>query len=264
MNRYKDTSRQARTRDQSLESTATEPEPERCEITGRPNGKSYLVLAGVILALLVLVLLPILLHSLTTHKNSLALLSGIGAVAMVGILVYLAVRYRCFQVKMDAQGFYLRTTPFNGQYYRYTDIKECREVRRVYRPRGAQSSRATRSYAFLFFFTDGSGVTRQFFFQKERFSHEIQVLKARIAAAQHQDVQEPTRPTASPRARAAAPSKVPPLPLLISATSRLMSPHCLSTSLAFAYRSSPASVRAICRVSRFRRLHPSSSSKSIS
>ena len=57
---------------------------------------------------------------------------------------------------------------------------------------------------------------------------------------------------------------VPPLPLLISATSRLMSPHCLSTSLAFAYRSSPASVRAICRVSRFRRLHPSSSSKSIS
>ena len=68
---------------------------------------------------------------------------------------------------------------------------------------------------FLFFFTDGSGVTRQFFFQKERFSHEIQVLKARIAAAQHQDVQEPTRPTASPRARTAASSKVPPLPLLL-------------------------------------------------
>ncbi len=215
MNRYKDTSRQARTRDQSLESTATEPEPERCEITGRPNGKSYLVLAGVILALLVFLLLPILLHSVTTHKNSLALLSGVGAVAMVGILVYLAVRYRCFQVKMDAQGFYLRTTPFNGQYYRYTDIKECREVRRVYRPRGAQGSRAPHSYAFLFFFTDGSGVTRQFFFQKERFSHEIQVLKARIAAAQNQDVQEPTRPTASPRTRTAASSKVPPLPLLL-------------------------------------------------
>ena len=136
MNRYKDTSRQARTRDQSLESTATEPEPERCEITGRPNGKSYLVLAGVILALLVFLLLPILLHSVTTHNNSLALLSGIGAVAMVGILVYLAARYRCFQVKMDAQGFYLRTTPFTGKYYRYAEIKECREVRRV--PREAE------------------------------------------------------------------------------------------------------------------------------
>lgn len=232
MDNYKDMPRpSSRTRDQSREATAAEPEPERCEITGRPNGKSYLVLAGVILGLLVLVLLPILVHSLTVHKTSLALLSGIGAVAMVGILIYLAARYRCFLVKMDAQGFYLRTTPFHGQYYRYSEIRECREVRRVYHSRGSKGGSNPRPAAHLFFFTDGSGVTRHFFFEKERFNHEIQLLKARIAAAQNQ---EPTPPTASSRPRTAAPSRVPPLPLLLlgivllGVGLYLLSPHIIS------------------------------------
>lgn len=175
----------------SRESTAQEHEPEQYEISGRTNGKSYLVLAVVIFALMLFMELPMVLRSLAIHQYPMAILSGAGTVAMLGVIVYLAVRYRCFQVKIDARGFYLRTAPFNGKYYRYTDIKDCREIRRVYRHRGTRGGSTTPHYAFLFSFTDQSGVNRKFFFQKDVFNHEIQVLKARIAAANHQDTQPP-------------------------------------------------------------------------
>lgn len=183
-------------------------EPEQYEITGKTYGKSYLVIAVVVLALFLFMELPMVLRNLSTHHYGLALFSGAGAVAMVVVIAYLAVRMHSFQVKIDARGFYLRTTPFNGKYYRFTDIKECREIRRVYRHRSSGGG-VSRNYAFLFSFTDRSGVTRKFFFQKDIFNHEIQVLKARIAQANHQqqaqpspEVDEPTQIWRAPQSAA--------------------------------------------------------------
>lgn len=204
---------------QSRDFNNPEHEPEQYEITGKTYGKTYLVLAVVILALLLFMELPMVLRSVSTHQYGMVLFSGAGTVVMLGVIVYLVMRMNSFQVKIDARGFYLRTTPFNGKYYRFTDIKDCREIRRVYTHRRSGGG-LSRNYAFLFSFTDRAGVTRKFFFQKDIFNHEIQVLKARIAAANHRDTQpslaadEPTRiwKTTQPQPRTRTPQAQPRTP----------------------------------------------------
>lgn len=93
------------------------------------------------------------------------------------------IRYLCFRVFIGKEGFYFQSNPFNGRYYRYSEIKNCREE-------GLRSSRSSRSsptasasYYYFFIFTDVGGKSTRFQFEKSACEREIQVLKRRIGKA---------------------------------------------------------------------------------
>ena len=85
-----------------------------------------------------------------------------------------------FKVKIDTKGFYCRTNPFNGQYYEYDEITNCRRIKKVVRTRAHYYEAAERRYYFFFEFTDVRGKTRKFAFEDPIHGHEINVLKERI------------------------------------------------------------------------------------
>lgn len=89
--------------------------------------------------------------------------------------------YLFFQVKIQKDGFYCRTNPFNGTYYKYSDVTACREIKKVVRHRQHFWNAATARYYFFFEFTDVSGKKQKFSFEKEIYEKEIDVLKERIS-----------------------------------------------------------------------------------
>lgn len=83
--------------------------------------------------------------------------------------------YFFFQVKIEKEGFYCRTNPFNGHYYVYEKIKKCHTIRKVVRHR-----RGERRYYFFFVFVDANGKKRKFQYSEDVYEQEIRVLKERI------------------------------------------------------------------------------------
>lgn len=89
-------------------------------------------------------------------------------------------QYFFFQIKIGKRGFYCRTNPFNGRYYAYREITDCREIKKVVRRRRHHWEAGERRYYFFFEFTDVEGKTRKFQFEPDIYGHEINVLKERI------------------------------------------------------------------------------------
>lgn len=106
-----------------------------------------------------------------------ALIMGIAGLLLAGYLLVTTIfTYFCFQVKIEEEGFYYQTTPFNGTYYLYKDIARCWEVKRVYRYRRS----ANRNHYFYLYFTDRYGKTRRFLYENDIFGYEVNILKERI------------------------------------------------------------------------------------
>lgn len=106
-----------------------------------------------------------------------ALIMGIIGLAIAAfVLVNALFTFFCFQIKIEENGFYYQTNPFNGTYFNYQDITRCREVKRVYRYRRS----ATRNHYFYLYFTDRYGKTRRFQYEDDIYSYEVNILKERI------------------------------------------------------------------------------------
>lgn len=78
--------------------------------------------------------------------------------------------------------FYFQSNPFNGIYYKYSDIKTCKEVLKIYKHRRQTLKRL---YYYYFVFTDKNNQTRKFQFEKSIHEHEIQILTTRIENAKN-------------------------------------------------------------------------------
>ena len=140
------------------------------QITGKFLGKSAIVICLIVLIVVIAI------DMVDTKYGTM----GRWIFLIVAALIYLIVDYFCFKVWIGTDGFYCRTTPFNGQYYSYSEIVDCEEVRKAYRHGvGADSP----IYYFYFRFTDRNGKTRRFQFEKPIYEHEINVLKMRIEEA---------------------------------------------------------------------------------
>lgn len=96
----------------------------------------------------------------------------------------LFVDYVFFKVQICRDSFYCRTTPFNGRWYKYSDITHCKVIKKVVRHYNRGRGSLNRTYYFFFDFTDKSGKKRKFQFAKEIYEHEVNVLKERIEQAQ--------------------------------------------------------------------------------
>lgn len=147
------------------------------KIDGKPYGLSRLVVVGVLAAVFVVLTID----QLQPHPNK-YLQVALGFAGLAGIflflLVYLLIRYFCFKFYVGKNGFYYQTNPFNGNYYRYADIRSADESLVVYRRRRARG----RTYRYYFTFTLKTGERKTVIFEKALHEREINVLKDRINA----------------------------------------------------------------------------------
>lgn len=156
------------------ETTERKKEKANYLIDGKVFGKTRMVIAIVLLVIISFI------------EVSVITVSGIQYLAVPGIamalfiLIYLTNNNMFFKVKIEENGFYCQTNPFNGRYYEYNEITRCKRIKRVVRTRVHFYEAALPRYYFFFEFTDVSGKTRKFQFEDQIHGHEIGVLKERI------------------------------------------------------------------------------------
>lgn len=166
-----------------IESTAnketTESRKEKAEylIDGKVFGKTRIVLSIVLLIVVAII------DAVIVKATGQMYLAVPGVVMALFIPIYLINSNMFFKVKIEENGFYCRTNPFNGQYYEYAEITACKRIKKVVRTRAHYYEAAERRYYFFFEFTDICGRTRKFAFEDPIHGHEINVLKERIDAA---------------------------------------------------------------------------------
>ena len=87
-----------------------------------------------------------------------------------------------FKLKIQKDGFYCRTNPFDGRYYRYGDILDCCLV---------EAERGTRRhetyYAYYMKFTDCANRTHRVLYDKSLYEREMDELVARIERAKEDE-----------------------------------------------------------------------------
>ena len=87
-----------------------------------------------------------------------------------------------FKLKIPKDGFYCRTNPFDGRYYRYGDILDCCLV---------EAERGTRRhetyYAYYMKFTDRANRTHRVLYDKSLYEREMNELVARIERAKEDE-----------------------------------------------------------------------------
>ena len=87
-----------------------------------------------------------------------------------------------FKLKIQKDGFYCRTNPFDGRYYRYGDILDCCLV---------EAERGTRRhetyYAYYMKFTDRANRTHRVLYDKSLYEREMNELAARIERAKEDE-----------------------------------------------------------------------------
>ena len=106
-------------------------------------------------------------------------------IASVCALVYLFVHYFFYRIDIGRDGFYCRTNPFNGQFYRYRDIASCKVIETRKRTGSPRSHGGRRTYYLHYLiFTDKTGKERRIQYDKGLFEREINILVSRINRSQ--------------------------------------------------------------------------------
>ena len=102
-------------------------------------------------------------------------------IASLVSVIYVIIQYCFYKIEIQKEGFFCRTNPFNGQYYRYCDIAYCatKEIRRKFGSIWDPGVRKTR-YFHILIFADRSGNKRKVLYNKALFEYEINVLVSRI------------------------------------------------------------------------------------
>lgn len=107
------------------------------------------------------------------------------AFAVSCALAYVILHYFFYKIEIKCDGFYCRTNPFNGQFYKYRDVTNCKLIE--HRKRfGSAYRRGVRQTHYLHYliFTDKSGKERSIEYDKGLFDREINILVSRIRQSQ--------------------------------------------------------------------------------
>lgn len=134
------------------------------------------------LMIFAVLLLPVL-YSILFVWTSMPLILRIIPVAVVLIPVVKVFSYGLFfKLMIQKDGFYCRTNPFDGRYYRYGDILDCCLV---------EAERGTRRhetyYAYYMKFTDRANRTHRVLYDKSLYEREMNELVARIERAKEDE-----------------------------------------------------------------------------
>lgn len=148
-------------------------------ISGKVQGGQRLAVVIFISAILLL-----LTNSLV--KQGLPPITAMLPIVMAAVsLVIMIVHNLFYKIQIQKDGFYCRTTPFDGKYYKYSDIANCKliEERKKFGSVRGSGTRETR-YFYFFVFTDTTNETRKILYNKALFEREMNILVSRIEQAQ--------------------------------------------------------------------------------
>lgn len=161
------------------EVTATEDDQRDITISGKVQGLTRI---GILVCIIGIVLWL----SFSLAREGLPPVSYVPAtIASACALVYMIAHYLFYRIDIKRDGFYCRTNPFNGQFYKYRDIASCKLIE-TRRKRGSVYRAGTRKTYYLYYlvFTDRSGKEHRIQYDKSLFEREINILLARMNQGQ--------------------------------------------------------------------------------
>lgn len=107
-------------------------------------------------------------------------------IVALSAVVYVIIQFFFYRIEILHDGFYCRTNPFNGQFYKYRSIAQCKliEKRKKF---GSAYKRGTHKthYFYYLVFTDQSGKERRIQYNKALFQREINILVSRLKQTQN-------------------------------------------------------------------------------
>lgn len=134
------------------------------------------------LVIFAMLLLPVLYLILFVWTSMPLILRMIPFIAFLVPAVQVFSRGLFFKLMIQKDGFYCRTNPFDGRYYRYGDILDCCLV---------EAERGTRRhetyYAYYMKFTDCANRTHRVLYDKSLYEREMNELVARIERAKEDE-----------------------------------------------------------------------------
>ena len=134
------------------------------------------------LMIFAVLLLPVLYLILFVWTSMPLILRMIPVAALLVPTVQVFSRGLFFKLMIQKDGFYCRTNPFDGRYYRYGDILDCCLV---------EAERGTRRhetyYAYYMKFTDRANRTHRVLYDKSLYEREMNELVARIERAKEDE-----------------------------------------------------------------------------
>jgi hypothetical protein len=153
---------------------------------GRDLVISGKVQGGIRIAVVVFILAILLLLAKSLAEQGLPPITYILPIAMAAVAVVVLVVHNMFyKIQIEKDSFYCRTNPFDGKYYQYSEITNCKlvEERKKF---GSVRNRGVREthYFYYLIFTDASNKKHRILYNKAVFEREMNVLVSRIEQAQ--------------------------------------------------------------------------------
>ncbi len=158
--------------------TDSADEKDEYLIDGKTFGKTKIGIGIIVIAILVFI------DAFLVNEIGISFILIPNVAMGIAIAWFLFNDYLFYRIKIGKDGFYCRTNPFDGQYYKYEEIISCGEIKKVVRFYHHGHGSIHPTYYFYFEFTDVLGKTRKFLFEKSIYEHEVNVLKERIEKAQ--------------------------------------------------------------------------------
>ena len=154
---------------------------------GRDLVISGKVQGGIRIAVVVFILAILLLLAKSLAEQGLPPITYMLPIAMAAVAVVVLVIHNMFyKIQIEKDGFYCRTNPFDGKYYQYSEITDCKlvEERKKF---GSVRGRGVREthYFYYLIFTDTTNKTHRILYNKALFEQEMNVLVSRIEQAQN-------------------------------------------------------------------------------
>ncbi len=144
------------------------------------------VQGGIRIAVVVFILAILLLLAKSLAEQGLPPITYILPVVMAVVAVVVLVIHNMFyKIQIEKDGFYCRTNPFDGKYYQYSEITDCKlvEERKKF---GSVRGRGVRKthYFYYLVFTDVNNKSHRILYNKALFEREMIILVSRIEQAQ--------------------------------------------------------------------------------
>ena len=158
-----------------FDATGMEDDQRDHTISGKTQGLTRIVVLGFIFGIVMWL-------SYSLQQEGLPPMGyALPAIAAFCALVYLLMHTFFYQIDIKRDGFYCRTNPFNGRFYKYRDIASCKVIE-IRRRSGSTRSHGGRRTHYLHYlvFTEKSGKEHRIQYDKGLFEREINILASRI------------------------------------------------------------------------------------
>lgn len=146
-------------------------------ISGKVQGLHRIVIVIFIFAI-------ILMMTKTLATEGLPPLTYMLPIVLTVVSIALVMNYYFFyKILIQKDGFYFRTNPFNGKYFKYRDIVDCKLIEK--RKKTGSVRRGTREIRYFYFliFTDATNKKHKILYDKTLFEREMNILVSRIRQA---------------------------------------------------------------------------------